>query len=273
MAVERRVKPSARAKQMMAEKRKIIIIALAAVLVIALVITFAVTILPSIVYNEPMPWEKDTPSSQGSGSGGKTAVENPDAIKAMLEQTVSYTGTWNENTEVGYQVYVPGTEYFEYKDQVSDLLYKNEAGTAIFGVVHGSELTSLGDDATLDPQAVLEATVNRITPDISEGLYGASFSPSYDVSNTLLGDKTPAILITGDLTTKLGLQPEGGGTVTEATYNYPLCGVAFVRNNIPVMVWGVVDSDDAGEAYRLPTYIEECARIISSITVDTTGEE
>lgn len=272
MAVERRVKPSARARQALAEKKKVILIAVLALVAVVAVIVFAVTILPSIIYNEPMPWETGEHNDPGPAQSDRVPVENPDAIKAMLEQTVSYYGTWIENPGLGFQVYLPGTELFEHNGQTSNVMYKNSGGTAVYGIIEGNELPTLNDDATVDANAVMEATVMRITNDVSQALYGAQFSASYDVSTTQLGDRTPAIVVTGDLQTVIGLQDENTGNVEKATYNFPLCGIGFVRNNIPVMIWGVVDSDDAGEAYRLPTYMEECARIISSVTVDNNGE-
>ena len=272
MAIERRVKPSERARQVVAEKRKlIIIIAVIAVVVIAGIVA-AVKIVPALMYGEPLPWQKDKPgtSENQPGQGGPSS----DAIKAMLEQVVSYEGTWYEDKSLDVQIYVPGTEKFTHDGQVSTVLYKNAGGTAVYGVVMGNALPTLNDDVTGDIQAVMDATVSRITPDISAGLYGAHFSASYEASTTRLGDNTPAVMVSGDMLTILTLQPEGSTEQQTITYTYPMCGIAFVRNDIPIMVWGVVDSDDSGEAQRLPGYMSECATILSSITANkNTAEE
>lgn len=264
MAVERRVKPSTRARQQLAAKKKVILIGALVLALLVGVILFAVKILPAIIYNEPLPWEKDNPTTQGE----KVPVESTDAVRAMLESTVSYWGTWCEDPDLGFQIYVPGTQPFSYDGQVSDVLFHNDGGTAIFGVVEGTDtLPTLGGDATIDANAVMEATIMRVSEDISQGLYGAQFSGSYDISTTQLGDKTPAILVTGDLQTVLGLKGDNDTDVQQVTYNYPLCAVGFIWNDVPVMVWGVVDADDTGECSRLNTYMEECAHIISGITI------
>lgn len=275
MAVERRVKPSERAKQQIAAKRKTIIAALVTLVLVAIIVAIGMILVPHFLFGESLPWgSNDTPTADQN----KVGVENPDAVKAMLEQTVSYDGTWLEDAALGYQVYLPGTKEFKYDGQISKTILNNEAGTGVFGIVIGEELPTLNNDATADPGAVMDATLAKVTEDISKGLYGAKFSASYDVSTTQLGDKTPAILVTGDLQTMLGLKAEGSDEVQQITYNYPLCGIGFVRNNVPIMFWGAIDADDAGEAARLNTYFDECARITSSITVDTdvtvsTGED
>ncbi len=264
MAVERRVKPSTRARQQLAAKKKVILIGVLALVILAGIIALLASIVPAIIYNEPLPWEKDTPNQS---QREKVPTGSSDAVRALLEGSVSYYGTWYED-DSGFQVYIPGTESFEYDGQVSTMLLHNESGTGVFGVVKGADtLPTLGGDATVDANAVMEATIMRVSEDISQGLYGAQFSGSYDVSITQLGDKTPAILVTGDLQTILGLKGEGDTDVQQITYNYPLCAVGFLWNDVPVMVWGVVDADDTGECSRLNTYMEECAHIISGITI------
>lgn len=269
MAVERRVKPSERARQVIAEKRKWVIIGVIALIVLIAGIVAAIKIVPAIIYDEPLPWEK----TSGEVGSGKKDKANQDAIKAMLEKTVSYDGTWYEDEQIGFQAYVPGTEKYTYDGQVSEILFKNPGGTAVYGVVTGPSLPTLDNDATNDTQAVLDATAGRIIPDISSALYGANFNAAYDVSVTTLGDKTPAIYVTGEMATKMSLKAEGASTAETITYDYPLCGIAFVRNDIPVMVWGVADSDDTGAARNLPTYLSECATIMSNITADNTNAE
>ena len=254
MAVERRVKPSVRIKAAAAKRIKIIL------LIFAVVIALSVVALIVLKLN-----------GIGDEHVGTKHPNNPEqtkeAIRAMLATAVSYDGTWIEDEQGRFQVYLPGVTERTDGNKISDYLYTNEAGMAAFGVYIGREqYPTMDGNPQADPNAILQSVVSKVLPDVGLVMYDAKFSGSYDVSNITLGDGTPGLFVTGELQTVLGLQGEGEADVNHVTYNFPLYGFAMLREDWPVFIWGACDPDDSAIATQLETYMKECASIVSGVT-------
>lgn len=254
MAVERRVKPSAKMKAGVSKWWKSIVLAV----VLIVLAVGAILIVPDTLER----------------LGGKDPSKNPDnpakikeAIRAMLATTVSYDGTWIEDPQGRFQVYMPGVTERTDDNKVCDYLYTNEAGMAAFGIYIGREqYPTMDGNPQVDPNAILQSVVSKVLPDVGLVMYDAKFSGSYDVSNITLGDGTPGLFVTGELQTVLGLQGDSEADVNHVTYNFPLYGFAMLREDWPVFVWGACDPDDATIASQLDTYMKECASIMSGVT-------
>lgn len=253
MAVERRVKPSAKVKAEMSKKRKPLL--LAGALVLVLVVAGVV----AVVYGAQIR------SLFGAKNPDNEPINKEEAMRAVLASSVSYDGRWYIDPNKRFQVYLPGTVESSIEDLNSVTVNACEGDTGAFGVTVGTEqFPSLAGQADKDSHTVLESVLPSALSDIGAALYGTKFSGSYDISSITLTDGSKALWLSGELQTVLGLQHEGSSTVTEVTMTFPLYGFVTLKEDTPIFVWGAVDPDDKGLAMNLETYMRECAGIFSA---------
>lgn len=264
MAVERRVKPSTRMKQQLAENRKPVLIgicALVAVVVAVCAVIFVPPFVGELMGKDP---QKD-PNPDSSMTGGEGV--NQEAIKAMLAGSVNYEGEWVVDEQNRFQVYLPGDKAVENDGLKSIMVRNNEGTTYAYGVtISDEQLPTLGGDPTLDSGTVLKSVIDKCLNDVSLSFYGAGFNGSYDMSTFSLSDGSKALRVDGELQTSMVLQNEGSSTTNTVTMNFPLCGFIAVRDDYPVFIWGVVDPDDGNASSSLEDNILDCATIFSAVT-------
>lgn len=253
MAVERRVKPSAKLKAELSRKRKPILIAIGSILVLALIVVGAVTVFSHDFFKSP-----------GGKDDGKNKVDDMEAVRAMLATTVSYSGHWVDVGLGNLAVYLPGDVQKDTEELNSKVIYTNEGGSTAFGILVGDvQLPTLDGDPAKDANAILDTLFRKLTDDVGVTLYGAKYSGSYDVTSYTLGDRYPGLWVSGDLQTVMGLQGDGEAEVSQVTYNFPFNAVVTMREDYPVIVWGVADPDDGSASANLSTWMKECAAIFS----------
>ena len=204
MAIERRVKPSERAREAMYHRRKPIAIALVALLVVG-VLGFA-----GYKLYQAFPRKNSTPdvTQQGDVSGSNSGLSSSDvADRALAAGSTSYSGTWADDASGRFTLYIPGELIADDSAFLSEFVTINEANTEAYGVLASTQvLPTLGNDPTQDPASVLSVFAEALMSDLSMAMYGADFSGAYDVSSYTLGDGSTALWVSGEMQKMLSRQ-------------------------------------------------------------------
>ena len=265
MAIERRVKPSARAREQLAQRRRpLIIVGIALFLVVCIggigFFVFQQLNKPDTPAPNPLDNMSDYEDQTGTGLGPSVSAE-----KALLAGGTDYKGNWAEDAGGRYSIYLPGTEVQDLEGYTSKFVTKNEGDTAAYGVMVGTEaFPTLNNDPTGDTSAVLSAFVKDIAVDISKAMYDASFSGAYDMSSYDLADGSKAIWIGGDMQSRLSFKNENGVESPPEDLFFPICGFIAMRDDTPIFVWGVANPKDNATCTRLASDMQQCAEVFAS---------
>lgn len=264
MAIERRVKPSDRAREELSRRRKPIAIVVGALVLVAVLVFAGVKLYQAFPKGNSnnVPSDPIVGGSSGSLSGLPTSTM---ADQAALASGASYEGNWFSDATERNNFYVPGTQPFDASELTSNYVATNEGVTQAFGVIMAEvPFASLNGDPTQDMSAVLSAFIQPLAHDVGAVMYGATFSGAYDMSALDLSDGSRVVWVTGDMQTVVSKQPENGQASEPAEMYFPFVGFIALRDDQPIMVWGVANPDDGVAVQTLDTYMRECARIFAS---------
>lgn len=256
MAIERRVKPSARTLEELRRKRKPILIG-SGILAVVVLMGFAVFSLVGrfIDVNK----DRQTPN-------GSEITSSIDSERAVAEARASYSGNWIDTSSFGVSVYLPGDVKVESDTLASNVVYTDNGNLVSYGVlVSDVQFPTLENDPTADPTPILSLFINDLVSDAGIAMHSAKFSGAYDVSSYQLPDGTNVLWVTGDLQTRMSVQEENSETSTDSVMDFPLCGYIAMRDDTPIFVWGVANPLDASAKQRLSSQIKDCADIFGSM--------
>lgn len=263
MAIERRVKPSDRAREAMYHRRKPIMIA-AGILVVAIILGFA----GKAIYDR---WPKKVedsspgPAVQDGTVSNSGLASSSEGDRAMVEGESSYTGAWVSDETGRFTVYLPGDIPMDTSTLASAYVSVNEGNTAAYGVISSTQtFPTLGNDPTLDMDGVLSVFGPILPSEIGAAMYGADFSGAYDMSASTLSNGVRAIWITGDMQTILVKQTEDGVMSDPTEMYFPLCGFIVMADDAPVLIWGVANPDDGAAVSTLQSDMRACADTYTS---------
>lgn len=199
-------------------------------------------------------------SKEPSDAGEKHDATVEEATKVMLASNVSYDGTWYDDTDFGYHVYLPLTSVSSDKDYASKVVYVNEGGTAMSGITIGDgTYPTLEGDATADSNTMLRSVMDKITHDAGLNFFNATFSGAYELSSDALPNNIKALKVTGNLMTTLTLKLEGTDTPFKQDATYFLDGYIVLLDDTPVFFWGISDRDDPSVTPAMSSWVKECA--------------
>lgn len=250
MAIENRVKPSARMAEVITQQRKRILIGVVSVLVGIGVVTGAWF---GYQHFKPDP--------------NRDLSTDTVAVRTMLSSKTSYEGTWVRESSGLFEVYLPGEKLDTSKEYESMAVVANRYAERkdnlidAYGVYVSDEQVDIAVDE--DPFFILDTVRDSVLGDISKACACGNPSGAYDIEYLQLDDGRIAMKLTGDvqMTAMLKSSPEDEEPKQENVI-YPMIAYVTIEKGTPVAVWCTYDSFDKTASDTSATKLLEVANTV-----------